>query len=123
MESANNATASPARRGPLLLCLALAAAAIAVYWPAVRHQFLNYDDPAYFTQNEHVKTGLKWDNVAWAFTTGHASNWHPLTWLSLMLDWQLFGQNAGAQHLVSVGFHAINTMLLFLVLKRMTGAH
>jgi tetratricopeptide (TPR) repeat protein len=95
---------------------------LAVFWPAARHGFTGYDDPAYVTGNAHVQGGLKWENVLWAFTTGHASNWHPLTWLSHMLDWQLFGPRAGAQHLVSIGFHIANTLLLFLLLERMTGA-
>ena len=66
--------------------------------------------------------GLSWSNVAWAFTTMHAANWHPLTWLSLMLDIQLFGPRPGALHLVNVLFHAVNAVLLFLILARMTGA-
>ena len=94
-----------------------------VFWPVYRFDFVNYDDPDYVSANPHVQTGLGWQNLRWALTTGYASNWHPLTWLSHMLDWQLFGNNPGAQHLVSVVIHALNTALLFLVLRRMTGAH
>ncbi|HUL98834.1 MAG TPA: hypothetical protein VLU24_05335, partial [Mycobacterium sp.] len=74
------------------------------------------------TANPHVAGGLTWENVAWAFTTNHAANWHPLTWLSHMADVELFGMNAGAHHLTSLLFHAANTLLLFLLLRRMTGA-
>ena len=86
------------------------------------HDFLNYDDPYYVTANAHVLDGLRWENVVWAFTTFHASNWHPLTWLSHLLDCQWFGQQAAAAHLVNAGFHLANSLLLFLVLKRLTGA-
>jgi protein O-mannosyl-transferase len=107
-------------RHPGFLCLLLAVATLAVFLPVARHGYVNYDDSDYVTANAHVQGGLKWENVVWAFTSGHASNWHPLTWLSHMLDCQLFGQKAGAQHLVSVGFHVANTLLLFLLLRRMT---
>ena len=107
---------------PGLLCVLLAVLTFAVYLPVGRYDFVNYDDLDYVTTNPHVQTGLKWQNVMWAFTSGHASNWHPLTWLSHMLDCQLFGQHAGAHHLVNVFFHSVNTLLLFLVLRRMTGA-
>jgi tetratricopeptide (TPR) repeat protein len=70
-----------------------------------------------------VQDGLKWRSVAWAFSSGHASNWHPLTWLSHILDWQLFGDKAAGHHLTSVLFHVTNTLLLFLVLREMTGAY
>jgi protein O-mannosyl-transferase len=107
--------------GPI--CLVLAAAIFLVFCPVGRFEFVNYDDPDYVSANPHVQTGLTWQNVQWAFTSGHASNWHPITWLSHMLDWQLFGPNPGPHHLVSAAFHAINAVLLFLVLRRMTGAH
>ena len=67
-------------------------------------------------------SGLKWDDIIWAFTTGHAGNWHPLTWLSHMLDCQLFGPGPGPQPLISAGVHVANTILLFLLLRAMTGA-
>lgn len=83
--------------------------------------FVNYDDPLYITDNERTQAGLSFDNVIWAFTTGEASNWHPLTWLSLMLDVTLFGaENPGPLHVENVLFHIANTLLLFLVLWRMT---
>ncbi len=107
---------------PGFLCLLLTLATLAVYLPVAWQGFVNYDDSDYVSDNKHVQSGLKWANVVWAFTTGHASNWHPLTWLSHMLDCQLFGHHVGAQHLISVGFHIANTLLLFLLLRRMTGA-
>jgi tetratricopeptide (TPR) repeat protein len=107
---------------PGLLCLLLGLTTLAVYWPAGGNGFVDYDDGDYVTANPHVQSGLTWDTVVWAFTTGHASNWHPLTWLSHALDWRLFGEHAGPQHLVSVALHMANTLLLFLVLRRLTGA-
>jgi protein O-mannosyl-transferase len=107
---------------PVLLCLLLAAATLSVFWPVVHCDFLNYDDPEYFTANPHVLTGLTPANAAWAFTTGHASNWHPLTWLSLMLDVELFGTGPAGPHFTNLLFHTANTVLLFLLLRRLTGA-
>jgi tetratricopeptide (TPR) repeat protein len=109
-------------RRDLMVCLGLLAAIAAVYWPAARFDFINFDDPLYVTDNDHVKTGLTWDGLRWAFTTFFASNWHPLTWLSHMGDCQFFGQRPGAQHLVNVLFHAANTVLLFVLLRNLTGA-
>src|ERR1035437_52424 len=109
-------------RRPAVLCLLLALSTFSVFLPVARQGFVNYDDSDYVTENAHVLSGLTRANVVWAFTTGHASNWHPVTWLSHMLDCQLFGTRAGAQHLVSVGFHIANALLLLLLLRRMTGA-
>ena len=108
------------RRGPLCLCLALVT--LAVYLPTARNDFVNYDDSDYVTENRHVKAGLTLETASWAFKTRHASNWHPLTWLSHALDCQLFGVNAPPMHLVSALLHAANTVLLFLVLRGLTGA-
>src|SRR5689334_1207028 len=91
-----------------LLCLLLAVVTFVVYLPSLRNDFVNYDDADYVTANSHVQSGITWENVKWAFTTGHASNWHPITWLSHMLDCQLFSQNASMHHLVSVLFHVAN---------------
>jgi tetratricopeptide (TPR) repeat protein len=100
----------------------LAAGAAVLYARVAHHPFIYFDDTRYLTENGAVQRGLTWDGVVWAFTTLHASNWHPLTWLSHMLDVQLFGMDAGAHHLVNVLLHAVNAALLFLVLGRMTGA-
>jgi len=105
---------------PVCLCLLLAAVTLAVYWPVIHGDFVNYDDTDYFTSNTRVLAGLTPGNVAWAFTTGHTSNWHPLTWLSLMLDVDLFGWGPAGPHLTNLAFHLANTVLLFLLLRRLT---
>ncbi|NTW57717.1 MAG: tetratricopeptide repeat protein [Nitrospirae bacterium] len=102
--------------------LLLVLATCAVYWQVGNHQFVNLDDAKYILENPRVRAGLTGDGLIWAFTSTYASNWHPLTWLSHMLDVQLFGLNPGAHHLVNLLFHAVNTVLLFLLLVRMTGA-
>jgi Tfp pilus assembly protein PilF len=107
---------------PALLGLLLVAVTLAVFWPVVHCDFLNYDDPDYFTANPHVQTGLTSANVAWAFTTGHAGNWHPLTWLSLMLDAEWSGPGPAGPHFTNLLFHTANTVLLFLLLRRLTAA-
>ncbi|MGA2070470.1 MAG: tetratricopeptide repeat protein [Sedimentisphaerales bacterium] len=104
----------------LLICILLAVVTFAVYLPVRNYEFLHYDDDVYVTDNTAVKSGLSWQGIEWAFTTGHGSNWHPLTWLSLMLNCQLFGVESGPMHVVNVLFHVANTILLFLVLARMT---
>ena len=106
----------------VLIIAALVLAVVIVYAPVARHPFIVYDDDLYVTDNRMVQRGLTWDGVKWAFTTLHASNWHPLTWLSHMLDWELFGANPGAYHLVNVLFHAVNAVLLFLLISRLTAA-
>ena len=101
----------------------LAAATMAVFWQVSRHEFINFDDPAYVTYNPVVREGLTWPGVAWAFGKlhGEATYWHPVTWLSHMLDCQLFGLKPAGHHLTSVLLHTLNTLLLFVVLRRMTG--
>jgi protein O-mannosyl-transferase len=106
----------------ILVCALLSLATLATYWPALRNDFARVDDDQYVTSNPHVLTGLKWANVTWAFGTGYASNWHPLTWLSHMADVQMFGLNPAGHHLVNLLFHIANTLLLFLLLRRMTRA-
>jgi hypothetical protein len=106
---------------PVIIGLLLALVTVAVFFPATRFDFLNYDDPDYFTDNPHVQSGLSGQNIVWAFTTSAAANWHPLTWLSLMLDADLFGRNPAGPHLVNVLFHAANAILVFLLLHRLTG--
>ena len=84
--------------------------------------FVNYDDNVYVTENTHVQAGLTWESIAWAFRTTHGANWHPLTWLSHMLDVQMFGLDAGKHHGTSLALHALNAVLVFLVLLWMTSA-
>jgi Flp pilus assembly protein TadD len=105
------------------ICVLLVVAVFLVFGQTLRHDFINYDDEDYFYANPHVKAGLTWSGVTWAFRTGYAANWHPLTWLSLMCDAQLFGPGAAGPHLTNVLLHAANTVLLFLLLRRLTGAH
>jgi tetratricopeptide (TPR) repeat protein len=105
-----------------LICLTLALATLGVYWQVHNFGFVNYDDPDYVTENSMVKRGLTVSGIIWAFTHFYASNWHPLTWISHMLDCQLFGLNAGGPHLVNVFLHTANAILLFLLLHRLTGA-
>ena len=105
---------------PRLIALLLAFATLVVFLPAGRFNFLNYDDNDYITDNAFVKQGVTWSGVRTAFTTFHASNWHPLTWLSHMADCMLFGLNPGAHHFVNVLLHAANVALLFGLLFRLT---
>jgi protein O-mannosyl-transferase len=108
-------------RGRLaLVCLGLAAAVVMGFWPVHRYEFVNLDDPFYITDNSLVRTGLSWTNVPWALRDTHLGTWHPLTWVSHMLDVQLYGLNAGGHHLTNVLFHTANTLLLFLLLRRAT---
>jgi Flp pilus assembly protein TadD len=109
-------------RREILLCAVLFLVTFAVYFQVRRHEFLLYDDPDYVTANAHVRAGLTWEGVAWAFSTGHGGNWFPLTWISLMADSEVFGVDSGALHLVNVFFHGLGALLLFAVLRRMTGA-
>ena len=101
--------------------LALAAITLLVYLPMLWHGFVNYDDPDYITSNPHVQAGLTWPGIVWAFQSGEASNWHPLTWISHMADWQLFGEHAAGHHLVNLLFHTASALLLFILLRRLTG--
>ena len=107
---------------PWLLALGLAALAVAIYWPVGGFDFVAYDDLAYVTERDIVRRGLTWSGLGWAFTTFTAANWHPLTWLSYMLDVQVFGVDAGWHHRVNLAFHAANGMLLFAFLRRATGS-
>ena len=98
---------------PAWIAVALAALAALVYIPILWHGFLNWDDPEYVTQNPAVLGGLTWHGFIWALTSIYASNWHPLTWVSHMLDVQLYGLNPGGHHLTSVVLHVLSAVLLF----------
>ena len=104
------------------VALGLVVATCAVFWPLRNHPFVNYDDGDYVTRNAHVLAGWTWEGVRWAFTTFHAANWHPLTWLSLMLDVQLFGVDPGAHHAISLAIHAAGAVVLFAALRQMTAS-
>ena len=111
---------SPGKR-IFILSLSLVLLTVLAYLPVRNNAFINFDDNHYITQNPHVRAGLSWETVTWAFTTYDAANWHPLTWLSHALDYQLFGINPAGPHLVSVLLHALNAVLLFFVLQSLTG--
>ena len=104
-----------------LLCGLLSAVVFLCYASVSKNGFVNYDDDTYITDNPQVHAGLRWNTVKWAFTTYHQGNWHPLTWLSHALDWQLFGSNPAGHHYVNVGLHALNALVLFLLLQYATG--
>jgi len=105
----------------VIFCLLLAVATLAFYNPLIRNQFIDFDDQAYILKNSHIQNGVNWDTAKWSFTTFYYGNWHPLTWLSHALDRQLFGLNPIGHHYVSLLLHAVNAMLLFLLLQRATG--
>jgi tetratricopeptide (TPR) repeat protein len=107
---------------PLILSILLFALVLGVFSPALRNDFVNYDDPDYVTSNLRVQQGLTLANVSWAFHTNYAANWHPITWLSHMLDCTLYGQNPVGHHFTSIFFHALTTSLVFLLFWKMTGA-
>jgi hypothetical protein len=107
---------------PAIVSGVLVLAIAAVYAQVRQFYFVDWDDGDYVTTNPHVLAGLRWSGVVWAFTTWRAGNWHPLAWLSHMLDQTLYGDWAGGHHLTSVLLHAVNSVLLFLLFRRMTGA-
>ncbi|MGA2748226.1 MAG: tetratricopeptide repeat protein [Verrucomicrobiota bacterium] len=109
------------RWGSWVVPLALAAAVLAVYWPALHCGFLYYDDTDYVTRNAHVQQGLNLQSVKWALSTTDANNWHPLTWISHIVDFQLYGLQPAGHHLSSVLFHLANSVLLLVLLRRLTG--
>ena len=121
-EKESTTIAMQGRFPTLLICLLLAAAILAVYWPVRNYDFINLDDPTYVTENRHVQAGLTRESFIWAFTATDTANWHPLTWISLMLDFDLHGLDAGGYHLTNMLLHLANALLLFFILKQITGA-
>ena len=109
-------------RPDLLILLGLAVMTFAIYAQVISHQFITLDDPTYIQENPIVNRGITGAGIAWAFTTFHATNWHPLTWISHMIDCQLFGTNAGRHLLVNALIHVANTLLVFWFLLRSTHA-
>ncbi|HYA22606.1 MAG TPA: glycosyltransferase family 39 protein, partial [Terriglobales bacterium] len=112
--------ASPEKR-TAVLCLLLAVVSLAAYNPLIRNGFINFDDGQYITHNPHIAAGLNWDTVRWSFTTFDQANWHPLTWISHAVDYQLFGANPAGHHYVNLLLHACNAVLLFLLFQSATG--
>ena len=104
------------------IALLLFLLAAVVYSPVLDYGFINYDDPLYVTQNAYVKMGVTLEGLLWAFRDFGSSNWHPLTWLSHMIDWQWFGDNAGGHHATNILLHAGNAILLFILFRVLTGA-
>jgi Tfp pilus assembly protein PilF len=104
----------------LAVALVLSVITITAFWPVSGYDFVNYDDNLYVTENTVVQQGFTWSGVVWAFSANHAYNWHPLTWISHMVDCQLFGLWAPGHHLTSLFLHVLNSVLLFLLLWRMT---
>jgi tetratricopeptide (TPR) repeat protein len=108
-------------RHDVWVCLFLLITTLAVFWQVKNHEFVNFDDDRYITKNHHVRAGLSLQAISWAFAATYESNWHPLTWLSHMLDCQIYGIDPEWHHLTNLFFHLAGTLLLFLVLSRMTG--
>jgi tetratricopeptide (TPR) repeat protein len=104
-----------------VVCLLLGAAALAVFWPALHCGFVYFDDLDYVTKNKDIQNGLTWTSFKWAWITTQAGNWHPITWLSHILDVELYGMKPASHHLTNLLLHAANSMLLFLLLYRLTG--
>lgn len=112
----------PAKRDSrTLIAILIGVAVFACFWPALRNGFVGYDDPDYVTRNPMISAGWTWRLFPWAFTTPHASNWHPLTWMSHALDCSLFGLAPQGHHFTSLVFHAANAALVFLWLETATG--
>jgi Tfp pilus assembly protein PilF len=109
-------------RQEVWICLFLVVSTLCVYWQVRHFSFVNFDDRQYVTRNYHVQAGFTLDSIRWAFTTTYASNWHPLTWLSHMLDFRIYGMHPGQHHMTNVLFHILNTLLLFFIFKRISGS-
>lgn len=112
---------SPNLRPNVIICVFIVLATLTVYGQTRTHDFIGYDDDKYVTENIYVNQGLSEETVIWSFRSTHASNWHPLTWLSHMLDVELFGMDPGGHHMTSVFFHLVNSLLIFFLFQRMTG--
>ncbi len=106
----------------LAIYLLLTVITFIAFWPVSQCDFINYDDHSYVTENIHIRHGITIQAIRWAFTTGYAANWHPVTWMSHMLDVQLFGLKPRWHHLTNLLFHIANTLLLFFIFHRMTKA-
>lgn len=115
-----SASSKPPRAWPILIGVGLVAITLASYWPVSGNEFVNFDDPNYLTDNPIVQRGLTLEGVRWAFSTSKTANWHPLTWLSLMIDCELYGLKPRGHHLTSLALHAANVLLLFAALRCMT---
>jgi len=106
----------------LIIYIVLTVITLAVFGQVHQFDFINIDDDIYVTDNSYVQSGVTWNGLRWAFSTTHAQFWHPLTWLSLMFDNQLYGLNAGGYHVTNVILHILSVLLLFWLFNRMTGS-
>ena len=104
------------------ICILIVVATLSVYFQVRNFDFVNYDTPEYVYDNRYVKQGLTIENLKWALTTTYMSNWHPLTWISHMVDVTLFGIAPGPHHLMNLSFHILNTLLLFIFIREMMGS-
>ena len=110
------------KRNLYVICIILAVITISVYAQVSSHPFCNFDDDFYVAGNQHVTGGITGSNVVWAFTTVHAGNWHPLTWLSLICDGQLYGTTPHGYHVTNVIIHTLSLLILLFLLFRTTGS-
>jgi len=110
------------QRKILIIYFVLSIATLAVFWQVNHYGFVYFDDGVYVTHNNYLQSGISLEGIRWAFSTTYAEFWHPLTWLSLMLDYQLYGLNAGGYHLTNLILHIMSALLLFWLFHRMTGA-
>ena len=110
------------RHASILAVLVMVALILFVYWPVQNYDFINYDDQGYVTSNDLVHAGFTCNSFLEAFNKNYLGNWHPLTMLSHMLDWQLYENHAGGHHWTNAIIHIFNTVLLFLLLRTLTGA-
>ena len=118
----NKLNISPGKQ-KLIVYIVFALVTLAVFWQVNQYDFINFDDPLYVTDNSHIQSGITPDGFLWAFSTTYANNfWHPMIWLSFMLDYQLYGLNAGGYHLTNLILHIMSTLLLFWLFNRITGS-
>ena len=109
-------------RRVVLVCLLLIGATATLYAPVRDYDFVRFDDPRYVSENPHIQDGVTFEMLRWSMTSAYKSNWHPLTWISHALDVSLFGFDPGPHHLVNVGLHIFNALLIFWLLHIMTGS-
>src|SRR5664280_2089608 len=109
------------REQRLIIYAVLTVVTFAVFWQVNQYDFINFDDNVYVTRNNHIQSGLTPEGVRWAFSTKYFGLWHPLTWISFMFDYQLYGLNAGGYHLTNLILHIMGALLLFWLFNRMTG--
>jgi tetratricopeptide (TPR) repeat protein len=109
-------------RPEILICLFLVIATLAVYWQLRNYEFVGFDDDVFIIQNSKVQNGLSLESIRWAFSYDNMTYWHPLTWLSYMLDIQFYGMNPGGHHMTNVLLHIVNAILLFIIFNKMSGA-